>query len=176
MRRAIIISIICILSSLMAHSQTGVKWYTIEEAEKLMNETPKPLFIDTYTDWCSWCKKMDKETFTEPVIAEMLNNDFYAVKFDAETKDEITFMGQKFINDGSAGKAHQLAVSLLQGQLAYPTVVILTPKDGKIYISPIPGYKVPEEMEIIMSYLKDSSNMGKDFSDFQKNFVSKIGK
>ncbi|MBP5473191.1 MAG: DUF255 domain-containing protein, partial [Bacteroidales bacterium] len=141
MKKTILISVFCVLVSFMAYSQENVKWYTIEEAEKLMNEAPKPLFIDTYTDWCGWCKRMDSETFSHEVIANILNNDFYAVKFDAETKDEVTFLGQKFVNDGSAGKAHQLAITLLQGNLAYPTVVILTPKDGKLYVTPIAGYK-----------------------------------
>lgn len=175
MKKTILITIFCALLSIMAYSQENdVKWYTIEEAEKLMNEAPKPLFIDTYTDWCGWCKRMDSETFSNSVIANILNNDFYPVKFDAESSDEVTFFGQKFINDGTAGKAHQLAIALLQGNLAYPTVVILTPKDGKIYVTPIAGYKVPKELELILSFFKDSSNMDKDFSDFQKNFVSQI--
>ncbi len=94
----------------IAEGNSDIKWYTIEEAEKLFNKSPRPIFIDTYTDWCGWCKKMDSETFTDPVIADILNTKFYPVKFNAEGKESVTFMGQTFINDGKAGRTHQLAL------------------------------------------------------------------
>ena len=75
---------------------------------------------------------MDKDTFTNSVISDILNNKFYPVKFDAEGKESVTFLGQTFINDGKSGNAHQLAVALLQGQLSYPTVVFLTPEGREI--------------------------------------------
>jgi len=173
-----LLSIICV----MAHSQnpapsqiTPVKWYTIQEAEKLFKQSPRPFFIDTYTDWCGWCKKMDKETFTNPVISDILNNKYYPVKFDAEGSQSITFFGTTFINDGKSGKAHQLAVALLQGQLSYPTVVFLTPNsDGKLAATPVPGFKEAKEMEVILGFFADKNYETKKFEDFQKTFAGKV--
>jgi uncharacterized protein YyaL (SSP411 family) len=86
MKKSIIFILLTIVG-VKAYSQTGaasepstVKWYTIQEAEKLNKQNPRPIFVDTYTDWCGWCKKMDKETFTNSVITEILNNKFYPVK------------------------------------------------------------------------------------------------
>lgn len=157
-----------------ADTKSGVKWYTIQEAEKLISASPRPLFIDTYTDWCGWCKKMDQETFTNPVIADILNTRFYPVKFNAERTDSVNFLGQTFINDGKAGKAHQLAVALLRGQLSYPTVVFLTRKDNKFSVTPVPGFRYPKEMEVLLSYFANDAYEVQSWEDFQKAFQGKI--
>ncbi|MCE5346569.1 MAG: DUF255 domain-containing protein [Bacteroidales bacterium] len=175
------ILVLFLLITITANSQgTGVpvnsdvKWYTIQEAEKLYLQNPRPIFIDTYTKWCGWCKKMDKETFTNSVISDILNNKFYPVKFDAEGTESLVFMGQAFINDGKAGKAHQLALALLNGQLSYPTVVFLTPKDGKIQVSPVPGFREPKDMEVLLNYFSDKAYDSQKWEDFVKNFKGKI--
>jgi thioredoxin-related protein len=174
MKKSITIIIFVLLTSL-TFSQQNVKWYTIQEAEKLYKQNPRPIFIDTYTDWCGWCKKMDKETFTNTIISDILNNKYYPVKFNAEGKDSITFFGQTFINDGKSGNAHQLAVALLNGQLSYPTVVFLLPQqDGKFQIAPVPGFKVPKEMEVILNYFADKTYTTQKFEDYQKSFQGKV--
>jgi len=153
---------------------SAVKWYTIQEAEKLNKQSPRPIFVDTYTDWCGWCKKMDRDTFTNSVISDILNNKFYPVKFNAEGKEEVTFMGQKFINDGKSGNAHQLAVALLQGQMSYPTVVFLTMNDGKLYPTSVPGYRPPKDMEVLLSFFADKAYLTQKWDEFQKSFKGKI--
>jgi thioredoxin-related protein len=174
MKKSIILIIFVLLSSLV-FSQQNVKWYTIQEAEKLNRQSPRPIFVDTYTDWCGWCKKMDKDTFTNQVISDVLNNKYYPVKFDAEGSESITFYGQTYINDGKAGKAHQFAVALLQGQLSYPTVVFIVPvKDGKIQAYPVPGYRQPKDMEVLLSYFADKAYDIQSFEDYQKSFKGKI--
>ena len=178
--KRIVLFLLIILPVNHAFAQTqnsyteNVKWYTIQEAEKLMKESPRPLFIDAYTDWCGWCKRMDQDTFTNSVIAEILNTKFYPVKFNAEGKESVTFLGQTFINDGKAGRAHQLAVALLNGQLSYPTVVFLTRDDDKLRVSPVPGYRAPKEMEPFLTFFADKAYKTTSWEAYQKSFVGKV--
>jgi len=81
---------------------TKIKWYTLEEAVEANKTNKKKFAIDVYTSWCHWCKVMDKETFTDPAVIKYMNEHFYAIKFDGEHKDNITFQGKnyKFITAG----------------------------------------------------------------------------
>ena len=166
----------CLMLSSTLMAQAGrVKWHTIQEAEQLMKQTPRPIFFDAYTDWCGWCKRMDQDTFGNAVIADILNTKFYPVKFNAEGRESIEFLGQTFVNDGSAGRAHQLAVALLQGQLAYPTVVFFYPQpNGQYAAAPVPGYKAPKDMEILLNFFADRNFERQNWEDFQRSFKGRI--
>ena len=170
MKRILFILGLFTLPLMFTFSQDGVKWYTIEEADALLKSDPKPLFIDAYTDWCGWCKKLDKDTFSDPIISEYLNTNFIPVKFNAESKEAVTFLGREFINDGKAGKAHQLAVALLQGKMSYPTVIFMS-EEGEL-LSPLSGYKTPKEIEPFLVFMGEKKFLNEKWEDFSKNFKS----
>jgi len=106
------------------------------------------------------------------VIAEILNNKYYAVKFDAEGKEPVIFQGRKFVNDGSLGKTHQLAYALLRGRLGYPTVVFLTANSE--LITSVSGYQTPAQIEPWLIYYAGTSWQKQSYDDFFKTFTPKV--
>jgi thioredoxin-related protein len=112
-----------------------VQWMTFEQAVEKSKTEKRKIFIDVYTDWCGWCKVMDKKTFNEPAVAKLLNTKYYPVKFNAEQREDVVFQGTtfKFIDQGGRG-THQLAAALLNNQLSYPSVVFLNEQYAIIHI------------------------------------------
>ena len=172
MKKLALVLLLFVPAFLLSAQTAPVKWHSIEEAVNLAKSDPRPIFIDTYTDWCGWCKKLDKDTFSNPVIADILNTKYYAVKFDAEGSEPVTFQGRQFINDGKIGKTHQLAYALLQGQLGYPSIVFLTAKSE--LITPVSGYRTPAQIEPMLMYFAGTSWQNQSFDDFMKTFKGKL--
>ena len=84
-------------------NKTAIHWLTMEEAYLLQQKNPKKIIVDIYAEWCGWCKRMDKTTFQEPAVIRYINDNFYAVKLDAETKRTIK-LGDESFNYRSNGR------------------------------------------------------------------------
>jgi len=150
--------------------KSAVAWMTIEEALEKSKTEKRKIFIDVYTDWCGWCKVMDRETFSDPEVAKVLNEKFYAVKLNAEKKKEdVVIHGTtfKFIETSPGKGIHQLAAALLQNQLSYPTVVFLSEDFGMI--SPMPGFKKPEEFHVSLSFVASDAFKRTDINTYVKD-------
>lgn len=145
-----------------------ITWYSWEEALELSETNPKKIFVDVYTDWCGWCKKMDKTTFKDPELAKYLNENFYAVKFNAEQKESIVFNNKtfEFMKSGRRG-VHQLAYALLDGRMGYPAFVLLDETFARILISP--GYKVTDQLMKELVFAKEEKYKEMSWQVYSKN-------
>ena len=161
-----------------------VNWMSWEEMIEAQEKEARPVFIDVYTDWCGWCKVMDRETFAKAEVYEVLNQDYYSVKFDAEQRGDIE-VGDKtysYVGQGRRGY-HELAATILNGQLSYPTVVFLDEKSrveraisnqngvsteearkniimlGDLaLVAPIPGYQKVEQLLPMLEHFGPKGN------------------
>lgn len=148
-------------------SAQQVDWLTWDDAIAITkNEgNTKKVFIDVYTDWCGWCKKMDKDTFQNPEVAAYMNEHFLMVKMDGEGKEPLDFNGKtfKYVPSGRRGY-HELAAALLQGRLSYPTVVFLD--ENMKMLSPVPGYQKAEPFLQIARYFGDDIYKTQDWKTY----------
>jgi thioredoxin-related protein len=112
--------------------KSKINWITFEQLSVKLEEEKKPVLINFHTSWCVYCRKMEKEVFTDPQIIEYLNKHYYAVSFDAESIDTVYFDGQIFTNTQYTKRRkgfHEIALLLgSRGrQFTVPVTLILDP-------------------------------------------------
>lgn len=153
-------------------SNAQIEWLSWEEAIVRNKQAPKKIMVDIYTEWCGWCKKMDKSVFADPVIAKYVSDNFYAVKFDAEQRESLEYSGHTFKFKADAGRrgSHELAITLLEGRMSYPSIVYLDEGENRISISP--GFKPADKFINELSFIKGEHYQTKTY----REYLTSIGK
>ena len=131
--RTVLVGLLMVMMSshMTAQENNSIQWLTFEQLDDSLSIKPKKIFIDFYAHWCDYCKKMDRVAFRDAAIISKLNNQFYAVKMDAEYKDSIYFGNQVYINQEVGKKrnpTHQIALILASREnepFSLPAIVIL---------------------------------------------------
>jgi uncharacterized protein YyaL (SSP411 family) len=120
-----------------------IQWHEWgEEAFATAQRENKPILLDIGAVWCHWCHVMDRESYDNPEIAEIVNQHFVAVKVDRDERPDID-------------SRYQVAVSSISGQGGWPLTAFLTP-DGKpfyggTYFPPDDHYGRPSFKRVLLS-------------------------
>nr|WP_294906040.1 DUF255 domain-containing protein [uncultured Lacibacter sp.] len=144
-----------------------LNWISLEEAEQKAKTDPRPILVDLYTDWCGWCKVMDRKTYTSQDLIKYLNANFYTVKLNAETRNEVIWKGKVYKFNPSY-KTNEIAITLTAGELAYPTTVIIPSLSDEP--QPISGMLEVKEMELVTRYFAEKKYPNVSFDDYAKKF------
>lgn len=118
---------------LFSFNEESVNWMSLEEVMKQVQSAPKPVVIDFTASWCGWCKKMDQNTFSREDVASYMNEKFYPVRLDYDSKEQLNFFGEKFT-------ARELADKYRVPGL--PTILIISADQKKS--KKLVGYKTAE--------------------------------
>jgi thioredoxin-related protein len=162
----IYVFIAIMLSSILGYSQDNkINWLSFEEVQEAMKENPKPIFVDVYTDWCGWCKKLDKSTFIDSAVVKLMNTHFYAVKFDAEGEKPILFNNRVYENEGNGRRPkHDLAKKLLGNKMSFPSLVFLN-QDYKT-LTVVGGYMEAKEFSYVLEFLGEKKYLTQTYEAF----------
>jgi len=131
------------------------RWIRLEDAFTRAKQENKKVLIDVYTDWCGWCKKMDKETYSDSRIQKLLDEKFLTVKLNAESDAQVTVAGEKMSQAEFAKRA---------GVSGYPTTLFFDEKAG--LITGVPGYFAPGRFSRVLTYIGDGKYLTMKFDDY----------
>jgi uncharacterized protein YyaL (SSP411 family) len=120
-----------------------IKWLSFDEGYKLAKKNKKIMLVDVYTDWCGWCKRMDRDAYEKSEIATLVTKDFVAIKFNPEKTATYTFDGKTYTGQQLAGAISDNGIS------GYPTTIFMNAKTNKKKI--VGGYKNAEMMKGVLS-------------------------
>lgn len=180
MKHILLLSLVLLLKG-KGEAQSLVNWIDLEEAIALNEKEPRKILIDFYTVWCGPCRMMNSKTFGNEQIAKYINENFYAVKFNAEGNDSVTFIEHLFTNPDydpnrarSRNSTHQLTMAMapVEGRIAYPTVVYLNEKWE--IITPVQGYIKAEDMEPLLHFLAEDAWQNQTYDDFVATFEGEL--
>ena len=158
--------------------EVKINWISFEEAVAAQAKEPKKIMMDMFTTWCGPCRMLDKNTFQHKGVAEYVNKNYYAVKFNAEGDGDIKFKDQTFSNpnyDASRkGRNSQHQLASVFGVTAYPTIIFLD-EDANLLL-PVKGYHNAEQLEIFLKVFATNAYKNitskEDFTTYQKEFKS----
>src|SRR6266849_5519594 len=120
-----------------------IRWHEWGEAAlAAAQQQNKPVLLDIGAVWCHWCHVMDRESYENPEVAQIINEHFIAVKVDRDERPDVD-------------SRYQAAVSAISGQGGWPLTAFLTPEGkpfyGGTYFPPEDHYGRPGFKRVLLS-------------------------
>lgn len=138
-------------------SKNSDKQKSFEETLKLANKDKKKVIINVYADWCSWCRKMEKDTYPDPEVQKELKRNFYLYRLNGESKEVIEYDGRKWT------KAELTAAFGIRG---FPATIFLHSNSKPITV--LPGYVDAKTFANILKFIGDDLYTKMTFEEFMK--------
>lgn len=148
-----------------------VKWISFADFETTKLQKPKKYVVFSYVPWCNSCKVMKKITFSNRIVAKILNENFNLIEFDASSTENYTLNGKQYKSLGQ-GQPNELAMELFNKQFSFPALFFLD--ENFQPITQIRGYATPKFLEQVLKFIQTNSYKNQKFEDFVKNYKSEI--
>lgn len=149
-----------LLARPVAAAETApVKWQGWDPGLRTAVKTQRPILVDVYTDWCGWCRRMDRDVYAQADVRDYLARRFVTVKLNAEAGDEASYEGKMYTSRTLAGRFRVTG---------YPTTIFLR-ANGEHLVN-VPGYVPADRFLLLLRYIGEGAmDQGQSFDDFIKN-------
>lgn len=135
----------------------ALQWVALEDGVKQAAASGQYIFVAVYTDWCTYCRRLNNVTFKAQPVLDELGKNFQSVRINAESPKPVVWQGKKMSERDVAGKEW--------GVTGYPTMLFLSP-EGEI-IGTYSAYADPELMVQLLTYVSSGARERKvSFEDF----------
>src|SRR5438270_2066628 len=153
-------------SYLRSAAHQPIHWHEWGEAAfATAKRENKPILLDIGAVWCHWCHVMDRETYDDPKIAQIVNERFVAVKVDRDERPDID-------------SRYQIAVSAISGQGGWPLTAFLTadgkPFYGGTYFPPVEHYGRPSFRRVLASIAEAYKSKRDEVTESAQQVMSAI--
>jgi thioredoxin-related protein len=175
MHKLINIGILLVLLIKLASAQDGqaISWMSLDEAQEQQKSVAKPMMLFFYTDWCRFCKEMEKTTFSNEQIGSYINQHFYCVRINAEGYDSLTWNDTLYTNPGGQERStHDFARKMLGHRLTYPTTMFLNQQFQFRFV--VPGLVDIVKIEPMLVYVLEQVFLTENYEPFEEAFIRKF--
>ncbi len=133
----------------------GVEWKSISQALEDAPKQNKLILLDVYTDWCGWCKRMDRDTYADSTVAAYLGSRYISSKMNPEKAGSLTYAGTELTN-GQFGQA--------LGIKSYPATAFFNDKGELLTI--VPGYIGAKEFLVILKFFGEGAYLTTKWEEY----------
>ncbi|MBL6963973.1 MAG: DUF255 domain-containing protein [Bacteroidetes bacterium] len=149
MKRLALLIYLIFLSACLFGQSGGISWVDWDEAYIKAEEEQKILLVDLITFKCPYCVKMDKETYTDPMVIKILNKDFICTRVNPKREGVNYTIGEKVLNGQEL--IRYLTSSSMYSEnpkVKFPTTVFILPINKQIFIEP--GFQQPQVFKYML--------------------------
>ncbi len=145
--------------------ENKINWVDFETAIEMREQSAKKIFMFLYTPWCDFCNMTKESLLIDDQFAEVINDEFIPVRFDAETTDTIRFLDNDFVLQEESGY-HELPIIFSQGEMSFPTMFFFN--ENLKLVSTVKGFQenIPEFTDYV-DYIGNDSYLSIPWTDYE---------
>ena len=158
--RGLACAAILVLAVVAPHAATsGPRWRTWTPGLREAADSGRPVMVDVYTDWCGWCRRMDRDVYERDDVRRYLDAHFVTVRLNAESPEAASYLGRDYTGRSLASHF---------GVSGYPTTIFLRP--GGEHLVNVPGYVSADRFLLLLRYIGDGHmDRGESFEAFARD-------